>query len=305
MTSEQAKLFEVLQGRIEAHFQEGETEEARRMAGKAVGAARRALDPEQEHFGIYVSLLRQTAEINRHEGKMEVAEALFREALEYAGAHAGDLDPENLARLHNSYAVLLDLKGEEAEAAPHYEEAISRLESLEPAPEEDIANIANNLGMIYRRQGTFDRAEGFYQQAVHIFERLDGEESLNVATVCNNLGSLYWAWGHPEMARDYHVRALKIRRDQLPKDHHDIGQSACNLAAVYQDLGDFEKAGKNYERALGILKKSFDEDPDSYYAVASNYADLLEANGQAAKAEVFRQRTGEPIPGVGENSSAA
>jgi len=292
MTEAQAKLLNWFRDHAATLSTLGEASRAAHVIEKALAFADRNLgEDDEEYVADFFAVLSSAARIKLDHGEAGKAIEIYESALELTQRPKVNLETAAIAEAQQHLGMALDRMDREREAAAHFEQALAAMETVEPPPYESIANLANNLGMIYRNQGGYPGAEARYRQAFELFSTLGDDHRLDLAAVCNNLGTLYWAWRQPELARDHHLQAIKLRREQLPDTHPDIGQSACNLAAVYHDLGDFEKANFNYERALKILRRNLKEDPGSYEIVANNYADLLEAHGQAAKGRKLRTQT--------------
>ncbi len=288
MSDSHSNLTAILDNHLESLMRQGKTDEALRVARTAVQTARQAAGDNDGNRPQLARALGALADILRETNETEEAEALYSEAVELAGNSNAPVKLR--AKLRSSLATLLDFSQREAAAVPHYEQAISDYESMEPPDEDTAAQLRNNLAMIYKGLGKHSLSEQHYLRGLEILENKHGRESEFTATLFNNLGSLYYTAGFPDQGKEMLIEGLEIRTRLLGPDHPDVAQSHCNLATTCHELGDNEAAQTNYENCLRILEKHIDDEARSYEAVGLDYISLLNSIKEEKKAQAFEKR---------------
>lgn len=264
------------------------SESAFQAAKAAVASQRAAVKEFPGKAPALVRALHALGHLQREAGDTAAAEATYREALE-AGASL-EMPADIIADVRTSLATLLDFSGREAESLPFYEDAINNHEALGGENLEVAAQLRNNLAMTYKGMGKFALAEQHYLRSLETLENRRGRESESVACVFNNLGSLYYAAGFPDQAKEMFEDGLKIRAAVLGDKHRDVAQSLCNLATACHETGDHAAAQQHMEKSLAILEAQLPAEAESYEATGLDYVALLEAMGEAAKADTFKKK---------------
>ncbi|MGI9086934.1 MAG: tetratricopeptide repeat protein [Chthoniobacterales bacterium] len=281
-----AKLWEILNDKLDMLRSMGQLPQAIRVAETAVDLARRAFPEEDPSYGISLEKLGQLHDQagDKIAAKTSLIEAhdLLRKAL--------PRDQVSVYRSGGRLAFLCDHLGQTEEAISFYKEAIAAGLQLPGLPHSELGTMLNNIALMYRKSGEQSAAEPYYLQALELYEREAGPEHADVASVLNNLAVFYTNEKRFAEAERTHLRALAIRQKIHAPDHSDIAQSKCNLAVVYHSQGDYPRAGDLYRASLESWERSPEKPPADYEIVASNYADLLRSLGKARQANQLESR---------------
>lgn len=215
-------------------------EEARRLHGRALAAARAAGD--------------------------EVAEGWALTGLGLAGLRLGDPGAEALltaaAALHErhdrrkSLATTLNYLAAATHARGHIEAAIAQLRRAialyDELGEESLASRPlNNLGRFYRFARRYDEASACMERSLAISERTG--ERISRTHILLDLGALARATGRHERALEHSLNALAAARENGVTRLEGIALSAVGVA--YGDLGDRVRAFEHHEAALAIADR--------------------------------------------------
>lgn len=196
-----------------------------------------------------------------------------------------------VASFHLSLANLLSLRGQDADALPHYLEA----KALEPDNIKTLGDLAHTM----QRLGKSTEALAQFAQVLHL-----DPSNLNA---CYSLGTILQGQGRHEEAIAYYLRALAI------DDNH--AEACNNLGVTYQALGRLgesidclrnlvarhpqhargwnnlgcalQGAGKINE-AEASLQRAIELDPD-YPAAYSNLALIQRQQGRIAESAASSQ----------------
>lgn len=152
-------------------------------------------------------------------GRLDVAEAIYRDILRKAADHSDAL---------HLLGLVAHQKGNQAEAI----RLIGRALRLNPAN----AAYANSLGLALLAQGRADEAEDAFARALGLDPAL--------AEAHNNLGNARMARDNVAGAAAAYRRAIAIREDHA--------EAHANLAAALRKAGDLAAARAAAERALAI-----------------------------------------------------
>jgi len=293
MDSPTANLINILKQRVDDLSDAGNIHEALHAASAAVEKCQQVLGPNLDSIDAFASTLEIRGNLYRELGQFDEARDDYRQAIDQLQNRPDRLD--QVGRLHAALGAAYDALEQPERAANHWEKAISSFEQHEPPLELDIAAMANNLGFLKKSSGDYDAAETFFLRALEILHAQLGPDHEETATVTGNLGALYQACGFYEQAREMHMIALDSRRNVLGEDHPDTAQSHNNLALALAATGDRSWARRHFENALaGYEALGPDYYPD-LEAVASNYCEFLESEGETTLAETIAGRVREQI----------
>lgn len=215
-------------------------------------------------------------------GQREDAEAQLRSALTLHQAVANE-NPDRpeyrqeLARTHNSLAILLRDTGKMAEAEENYLAAISILLELnEEFPKnlnykQDLAGWYNNLSRLMSRIGERDKALAYMRQSLDQRKELaakypeHSEYRRDVAESHNNLGIVFIQFRDFAGAQGEFDQALSIRQKlvkEFPKNTEFrllLANTFNNLGVLAYNMGDLVKAEERL-RAAAAEKLRLAED---------------------------------------------
>lgn len=230
-----------------------------------------AEDPLEPPDQLTVPAALQLAIRHHREGRLDIAEAIYRrvldavpdhpDALHFLGVllhrrgHSDDAvalirraiaQVPGFADFHVNLGNILVECGRLDEAVTEYEEA----RRLRP----DSAEAWNNLGSMYRHHDRIDDAEAAYRKAIELDPELLGAH--------NNLGMIYWL--RKDFARSVECFCKAIGVNPAEPDGHRL------LGMTYYTQGRIEEAAEVFRKWLAM-------DPDNpaarhYYAACSGRA---------------------------------
>jgi tetratricopeptide (TPR) repeat protein len=132
----------------------------------------------------------------------------------------------------------------EAQVIDSYDRELSRLVSMELAPQEELlkaqlaanrsARNLNSAGTLYARFGRFETARQYFSEAA-----ADGYKAAVI-----NLGLLSFCQADYSAAKDWFMRALELDRSS--------SSALVGLARCYFELGDLVSASREYDRLAGL-----------------------------------------------------
>jgi len=226
-------------------------------------------------------LLNQTAYFLDERARYDVAEPLYRRALEIDEASYGGKHPEVAIRLNN-LAALLQATNRLVEAEPLMRRALEIDEASYGSAHPNVATDLNNLAGLLQATNRLVEAEPLYRRALDIDEASYGPEHPNVAIRLNNLAQLLQATNRLVEAEPLYRRALEIDEAAYGPEHPKVAIRLNNLATLLQATNRLEEAEPLMRRVVVIFRK-FGEitghrHPHMYDAVA-NYFLLLGAMG--------------------------
>jgi tetratricopeptide (TPR) repeat protein len=281
----QAKLWSILNDKLDTLRATNRLPEAIRVAETALEVAKRAFPDGQLPLATSFENL---GELLDQKGDRAAAKAYLLKA---HGILEKAKPPDQRAIFGSARRLgfLCDNIGQSEDAIRFYEKAIAAGIQLEDLPYGDLGTMLNNIALILRKSGRQKAAEPYYLQALQIYEKQLGPDHADVASVLNNLAVFYTNERRYTEAEKTHLRALAIREKLHPAAHPDIAQSKCNLAVVYHSRGDYAKAAELYRESLRIWEAT-EKPSQDYDIVVSNYADLLRSLGQVRKAHQLEIR---------------
>ncbi|MBI5331590.1 MAG: tetratricopeptide repeat protein [Betaproteobacteria bacterium] len=232
--------------RADAHNRLGVLHKEAGRLDAAEAAYREALRRNPDHAGARNNL----GVLHKEAGRLDEAEAAYHEALR--------CDP-GFAPAHNNLGVLYKEAGRLDEAEAAYCEALS----CNPRQ----ADAHNNLGVIFKESGRLDEAEAAYREALRLRP--------GHADAHNNLGVVCKESERPQEAEAAYHAALRLRPDHA--NAHN------NLGVLYKETGRLDEAEAAYRAALRLCP----DHVDALYNLGVLYGD----QEQQAEAESFYRAT--------------
>jgi serine/threonine protein kinase/tetratricopeptide (TPR) repeat protein len=247
--------------------------------------------------------LRKMAELERHLGRYEQAEAHSPEALtllEPLAAETPD-DPDRhreIGLAHHDRGHLLSLLGRGGEAETEYRKSVDEDRRLAAADPDDPAYAASlAVGLISWGLSTGRREVSgpALEEAVAILTRLGAGKSrnspernvrLNLGVAKLNLGGLALKAGRPDEAERLYREALDLHErltaefPSWPQFAEQVAADLNALANVLAETGRLADAETAYRRAIGLRQKLVNDFPglaDYRTAVATTQIDLQHA----------------------------
>ncbi|WP_198664349.1 AfsR/SARP family transcriptional regulator [Jiangella endophytica] len=281
-------------------------EEARRLHGRALTAARDAGDEIAEGWaltGLGLTCLRL--------GDPD-AEALLTAAIVLHERHGRR---KSLATTLNYLAAVTHVQGRAEAAIAHLRRAIALYDEL---GEESLASRPlNNLGRFYLVARRYDEAKACMERSLAISERTG--ERVSRAHILLDLGALARATGRYEQALEHGLNALAAARENGVTRLE--GAALSDVGVAYGELGDRVRAFDHHEAALrvadqprarvlrplvlvglGRTRRAFGETDDAVRA----YAEVVAVAGDADTAlrAIALQELGELSAERGDRSGA-
>jgi tetratricopeptide (TPR) repeat protein len=241
--------------------------------------ADQAENDEQRSFALNSHALLLAAQ-----GKYDLAEPLYRQAIEIDKKNIGDEHPYYAARLNN-LGVLYRAQGKYDLAEPLYLQAIEIDKNTIGETHPDYASHLNNLAGLYRAQGKYDLAEPLFLQAIEIDKKTIGEAHPDYASRLTNLAQLYDAQNEYDLAEPLFQQAIEIGKKTIGDEHPDYATHLNNLASFYNAQGEYELAEPLFLQAIEIGKKNIGEEHPSYAERLNNLAGLYYAQSKYDLAE--------------------
>ena len=233
------------------------------------------------------TLLRR-AEESHVQGRYELAESLYREALTVHEQVAGD-EP-GVIRILNGLTDLLHTQGREKEAETVCRRALdlgqSSLDPISPT----LGFTLNYLGEIYRSTHRYVGAEPLYRRALAILEASLGPAHLWVGRVLNNLASLQVDTRHFDEAEKLFQRALEISEKIGGGDTSQVVIILNNIAVCAMERDRFAVAERNLLRAIRIRDALAERDDPALISVLETYSLLLRRTRRTSKAKQLDAR---------------
>jgi LuxR family maltose regulon positive regulatory protein len=197
---------------------------------------------------LHPELPRLRAHIARTEGDLELAERLFREAIDIA-CSTGESRCEALS-LHGLAAVSIQ-RGEHPQAFSLASQALAK------APVDDLDlralcehTIGNCEFLSSIATGKFDEAIATWQHAAKL-ARQAGKENL-VNTISHNIGMPYAFTGDFARAREWFSHLIEGEGGRVPLPQHAVAY--CNLARADFALGDIDGCERRIEKAFEVCR---------------------------------------------------
>jgi tetratricopeptide (TPR) repeat protein len=193
-------------------------------------------------------------------GMYAKAADFFEEAL--AAAEAAGGEPSfDVGVLHHLFAEALDRTGREAEAAPHYREALALYHAAAPHP--NLAPLLKNLCRNALEKKRFDEAAGYLDEALSLGDKESPEERML-------LGELYERAGKREESARAYERALALLESRTdPESRVKAARIMTRLLEIIREQGDRERLSDTIDR----MNRLFDP---------------IEASGEEWAASCFR-----------------
>lgn len=205
-------------------------------------------------------------------GERDAAESDFKEALKIQQTLIDEFPEradfqQDLARTHNSFAIMLRDRGQLEGAEEHYRAALARIEQLNadyPSEREylqDLAGWQNNLGRLLSRSGRAEEALTCLRSSLDHRKQLatnHPNETMyrrDLAESQNNLGILLINLGQTTEAEVAFVRSLEVRK-KLLDDVPDEPENRLLLANSYNNLGLFGIHTGNMDLAVENLNEA-------------------------------------------------
>jgi tetratricopeptide (TPR) repeat protein len=224
----------------------------------------------------------QQGEKLSHEGKLDDALALYRQAL--------DKSPD-LYEAHLAEGMAFDLKGDYAEAREHFTKAI------EGAPADSKAQALRAVAVSYAFEGDAFNAAKFELQVFNA--RLAKSDSVGAAETCNELARIYLEAGDPDHAYKWY----KMGYDTVAHKP-DLTEADKNLwlfrwenaqARIAARRGKADEAQQHIAASRAALDKANNPEQAKFYPYLTGYVAFYTADYKTAIAEFQNADQHDPL----------
>ena len=192
-----------------------------------------------------------------HEGKIEVAQNKWDEALEFylaaiekymdAGDRAG------VAESNRALGVVYGSKGDHASALRCFESSLSMAKAIGNKLLE--AKAEGNLAIIYDMEGRFDSSEVSHARSLELFLELG--DLTSAARTSNNLGVLNMDRERFETAAEYFEKTIQTCRENSSRSV--LGIALVNAGYCFARTGHTHNAIRYTDEAAAIFREPNDQ----------------------------------------------
>ena len=223
------------------------------------------------------------------QGKLDEAEALFRQTLEARRRTLREEHPDTLESM-NDLALLLKDQGKLDEAEPLFRETLEARRRTLGEEHPDTLTSVNNLAVLLKILGELDEAEPLLRQALEAQHRILGEKHPNTLQSMNNLASLLWAQGKLAEAERLGKRVVVFSGKTLAEGDWRRGLFHTTYGAILTDLMRHEEAERQLLKGYQAITDSLGPRDQRTRGAIQKLVDLYTAWGKPEKAEEYRKR---------------
>ena len=217
------------------------------------------------------------------QGKLDDAVTLYRQAIKLA--------PQSFdARL--AMGILLDLRGQYAEARTHLAEAIRRA----PAGARNQAMMTMAISWAFEDRS--DEAMKFFEPVYK--QQLADQDAAGAAATANAVGRLYLETGDPANARKWYELGVRHARaiDALPQSERDLWElrwlhAAARMAAREGKADEARKQVAAFEQVM--QKRARLSEDNEIYRYLLGYVSYYTKDYDRAIAELAKGNMGDPF----------
>jgi len=277
-----AELFGVLS---HTRRELGDLDSAITLADRAVASRQAAGDTVGERF---VATLGFLATVLRGANQLDSAETVYREVLRRQ-EEADPPNPNALAVTHNNLGYLLRTRGDFAGAERSYREALRLVRERLGEGHPTTVLLNNNLAGVLESQGKLEEVIQIGRAQIAAAEREWPEGHWRVGGAYSALGRFLLRNRREQEALAPLETGVRSYQATLGPRHAWTAVAAVHLGTAQLLTGRRTQGGALFERSLAVLRQQtapLDVDAGSQLTRA---AALLEANGEAARAEQLRR----------------
>ena len=253
------------------------------LAREIVASCKRILNDSDEKT---IDATCALALVLHQQGKLDEAEALYRESLQ-AAVRFGEGDT-SMPVIKEHLASLYEEQGRFDQAGPLYREAIGEF------ARRDMNTFALKsmigLASVLEAEGKTADAEELIGEVLGACHRiLDAEDPETLSYSLNTLAEALHARGKVDQAEALIVVTLKVRRRILGDEHSSTVASMRTLARSLLSQGKLNEAEPLLLEAYPLLKKTAGPGGERTRGVLQQLIELNDAWGKLEKAEEYRK----------------
>lgn len=246
--------------------------------------------PSGEPTDLELATLRNRANLERDQGRLEEAEDFYLRLLEPLRARLerrwSAPDARRLAQHLRAWAVLLRRQGRLEKAKEVLRESLD-LAMAAGSSWLDIARTLTELGTTHRVTGNTGRARETYKRARGLAASTDSEDAaLLLAAVDNNLGVVDLLEGRFEEAAVSFERVFQFNKER--GNWRKVAQVLLNLAAAESRAGRHQRTKNYFEEALGLFQQQGDRVGEVATAVSLAWLEIDRGEPEEIVAAVTR-----------------
>jgi tetratricopeptide (TPR) repeat protein len=215
------------------------------------------------------------------DGKLDVAEARFREALALRITTSGEYHPKVAVTLISLGAIAY-ARGDPEGAAQQYERALQLERKVLGDRHPETAGLLNNLARIYLEQRNFAQAADYLEQSRQIKLAQVAETHDDMAFIFSNLALARAGLGDDAAAEPLFEKAL---RAAILNNHRLHGPILTDLADLRCREGRFAEGLKTLDEAKPIVAKRYPDEAWRLALIDNTRAGCLIGQGRLAEAE--------------------
>ncbi|HEV2617526.1 MAG TPA: tetratricopeptide repeat protein [Candidatus Acidoferrales bacterium] len=186
-------------------------------------------------------------------------------------------DPNGEAMMRTDLAVLHYLRGDLAESAQMFQQAVKKFRQV--GNRDGVATALSNFADICLSQGNLMEAKKLLEESIPEYQAVDDKEG--VALNLDSLGDIWRQNGELDKAETAYRKAEVIARQIEDKDA--TAYVLNGLGDLALDRGDLASAGKSYEEAVGLRNQAGEKQAATESRVS--LAKLAIEEGHASDAE--------------------
>jgi tetratricopeptide (TPR) repeat protein len=255
--------------------------QAQRQVKRAVDLRRRVLGEEDPETLQSMGLL---ADLQREQGRLVKAEALFTRILEIRRRKLGAEHRDTLASMSSVAAVWISLdKYEQAEAL--LTKALAIRSRVLPAADPDTRDNMYSLAVVYSDQGKYPQAERLHNQVLQLDRQVLGADHPYTLNTMAALGHEYTQDGKYAEAAALLSKVLERRQRVFGAEHPDTLGSMADLALLYMRQQMYLEAEPIYSKVLQVQRRVLGEEHPDTLTSMNNLGVLYRNLGKYAEAE--------------------
>ncbi|MBK9266132.1 MAG: tetratricopeptide repeat protein [Polyangiaceae bacterium] len=226
----------------------GRYREAKKSCTRALHVAEQKLGHAERcdaHNGLGV--------VHRHLGKLDIAEAHYRQSLALLGRPR---PPQAMATLYHNLAGLEHARGQHARGIVLARRGLRlREKALGPAHVSVAADKAA-LASLYEGKGDLAAAATLYHEAIAIFRKAYGPKHFEVGFNLGNLAAILHEQGRLSEASKMYRRALAIQEEAAGASHPFLALLLENFASLRLAKNRPVEAAALQDRAIAIYSRA-------------------------------------------------
>ena len=203
----------------------------------------------------------------REVGRLEDAEATYREALNILEQDASDDRGAEIAKLLASLGIVQLGRRQFGQARLFLEQAVARQAELHGDDSELLVTVLVNLGKAMDGLQAPTQAKDSYQRALTILEEKNPENHSDHATILYRLGRSHEMEREYATAVEFYERAMNMGTRHLGQEHAHVARDAAGLGSALAAQNDTIVAMGHLTLALDIYETAMGKDHPKTRAV--------------------------------------